>query len=216
MIVATSTHELRTPLHCIKNTLKSLRGKNDEENKQIDIALTACEMQEFNINDILDYAKFKKQNLVLNMEKISVDQVIKEVYASFTLQANEQGIQLILEIKCANIFIFADRNRIKQIMFNLCSNALKFTHKGSITLRVQLAMKMNKEHVLIEVIDSGIGISPQNISKLFTAFGMLDGSRNINKSGTGLGLYMCKNLCDLMKCEIAVKSEEGKGSTFYI
>jgi len=73
MIVATSTHELRTPLHCIKNTLKSLRGKNDEENKQIDIALTACEMQEFNINDILDYAKFKKQNLVLNMEKISVD-----------------------------------------------------------------------------------------------------------------------------------------------
>jgi len=73
MIVATSTHELRTPLHCIKNTLKMLRGKDNEETKLIDIAMAACEMQEFNINDILDYAKFKKQNLMLNMEKINVE-----------------------------------------------------------------------------------------------------------------------------------------------
>ena len=95
-------------------------------------------------------------------------------------------------------------------MFNLCSNALKFTTKGSITLRVQLIMTLNKEQVLIEVIDSGIG------QKLFTAFGMLDSSRSINKSGTGLGLYMCKNLCDLMKCEIAVNSVEGKGRHFIL
>jgi len=73
MIVATSTHELRTPLHCVKNTLKLLKGKNSKETKLIDIAMAACEMQEFNINDILDYAKFKKHNLVLNMEKIQVD-----------------------------------------------------------------------------------------------------------------------------------------------
>ena len=66
------------------------------------------------------------------------------------------------------------------------------------------------------MVDSGIGISPENMSKLFTAFGMIDGSRSINKSGTGLGLYLCKNLCDLMKCRISVQSEYGKGTIFAI
>jgi len=80
MIVATSTHELRTPLHCIKNTLQLLKEEGNKSEKMIDIALSACEMQEFNINDILDYAKFKKQSLVLNTESINVNQLLNDVH----------------------------------------------------------------------------------------------------------------------------------------
>jgi len=79
------------------------------------------------------------------MEYIRVDELIREVYTSFVLQANEAGVELVLDILNTDIYIYADRNRIKQVMFNLCSNALKFTPKGSIALRVQLVMESGRE-----------------------------------------------------------------------
>ena len=95
------------------------------------------------------------------MENIRVDELLNEVYTSLVLMANEAVIQLVLDIHSTDIYIYADRNKIKQVLFNLCSNALKFTLKGFITLRVQLLMESGNELALIEIIDTGTGISPE-------------------------------------------------------
>ena len=157
------------------------------------MALAACEMQELNINDILDYAKCIKHTPVLNLEGINVNEPLAQVHSYFIEQAKEAGINLNLLLQSQTPFILADRNRMKQVLFNLCSSALKFTPNGSITSKQSIEFSKNLHNrAIIYIIDIGVGIKQENLKTLFTAFGMLDSTRNINKSGSGLGLFLCK------------------------
>jgi CheY-like chemotaxis protein/nitrogen-specific signal transduction histidine kinase len=210
MLVATSTHEMRTPLHCIKNTLQMLQDEKVTPNEFISRAIIACDMQECYINDMLDFAKFKKDSLVIVKEHICVNELLNEVGGYFTYTAKESNIYL--NVLCPNdsIVISADYTRLKQVLFNLISNAFKFTQTGGITLIASVA----NDAVKIEVKDTGIGIKQEDLKNLFEAFGVIESSRKYNKSGTGLGLFLCKQLCSRMDTEILVDSLPNVGSTF--
>jgi signal transduction histidine kinase len=210
MLVATSTHEMRTPLHCIKNTLQMLQDERSQPNEFISRAITACDMQECYINDMLDFAKFKKDTLVIVKEHICVNELLNEVGGYFTYTAKENNIYLNVEMPTDSIIISADYTRLKQILFNLISNAFKFTQSGGITLVASLVKSM----VIIEVKDTGVGIRPDDLKHLFEAFGVIESTRKYNKSGTGLGLFLCKQLCALMGAGISVESKIDIGSTF--
>jgi signal transduction histidine kinase len=211
MLVATSTHELRTPLHCIKNTLQLINDEGlTQEMDSLSRAMSACEMQECYINDILDFAKLKSDTLVLVKEPTNVTDVLAEVYSYFESLARESQIILKLECQCDNMHINADSIRLKQVLFNLMSNALKFTQEGKIILS---AYSYNQK-VHIEVQDTGIGMTTDEINKLFKPFNVAESSRKYNKSGTGLGLFLSMKLCQLMDGEIVVCSKKNIGSTF--
>ena len=128
-----------------------------------------------------------------------------------------RGLALVLEISPDLPQTFSgDSGRTKQILTNLIGNALKFTEQGSITVRVCLCEPGNHgSELLFEVIDTGVGISPQDQSFLFERFVQIDGSMTRRKEGTGLGLAICKQLVELMEGQIGCRSEPGKGSTFW-
>jgi CheY-like chemotaxis protein/nitrogen-specific signal transduction histidine kinase len=216
MLVATSTHELRTPLNGIKSfILFALANCNEEGKLLLGRAISACELQESLINDIMDFAKLQVSNMVINEEEISVHKLVHDCYSIFEFQAKEKGLSLSTKIgKLVPEVFRSDQRRVKQILLNLLSNALKFTSKGGIKLKV------NKKNNAINftVSDSGIGIKPEDIEKLFKPFVMIESASKVNKSGTGLGLNLCKNLCQHLGGDIRVKSTYGSGTkfTFYL
>ena len=212
MLVATSTHEMRTPLHCIKNTLQMLQDESPQPNEFISRAIIACDMQECYINDMLDFAKFKKDSLVIVKEHICVNELLNEVGGYFTYAAKEKSIYLNIEISKELILISADYTRLKQVLFNLISNSFKFTLKGGITL----AGSIINGKVVIEVKDTGVGIKEEDVSHLFEAFGVIESTRKYNKSGTGLGLFLSKQLCTKMGAGLTVESIVNVGSIFKV
>lgn len=210
LLVATSTHEMRTPLHCIKNTLDMLQDEGRNEDEFISRAIVACEMQECYINDMLDYSKFKRNTLSVVSESISVNELLKEISNYFLFSASESDLYLKLEIPEEPIIIKADYMRLKQIFFNLLSNAFKFTTEGGIII----SAKLEQDKVFLKVEDTGVGINPDDIHNLFKPFSMLETTRMKNKTGSGLGLFLSQKYCELMGSQIDVTSQVNKGTQF--
>jgi CheY-like chemotaxis protein len=216
MLVATSTHELRTPLNGIKSFITfALSNCNEEGKLLLERAISACELQESLINDIMDFAKIQGNKVIINDEEIIVNKLVHDCYSIFEFQTKEKGLTLSVKIDSNTQVTFrSDQRRVKQILLNLLSNALKFTNNGGITISV----KKKNNAMVFSVSDTGIGIKLEDISKLFKPFVMIDSSSTMNKSGTGLGLNLCKNLCQHLGGDIKVKSVFGKGTkfTFYL
>ncbi len=214
------SHELRTPMNAIMGmTNMALRQASDakliDQLKKIDHASTHL----LNIiNDILDISKIEADRLTLEQTRFHLGQVVDSLLAIFSHRIKERGLQFLVDIPepLANRFVIGDSLRIGQILLNLVSNALKFTEQGLVSLRVMIVEERANQLVLRwEVRDTGIGISPAQQARLFTAFVQADGSTTRKYGGTGLGLAISKRLANMMGGEIGVDSASGAGSTFW-
>ena len=216
---ANITHELRTPINGIKGLVEDLKRTplNVEQQECVKIVLHSCDNMTKIINDILDYAKIEAGKITLEEREMSLTNVINDVLRLQISKAVEKGLKVIVNIvgKVPDAVI-GDELRIGQILSNLLSNAIKFTSTGYVGLDLT-ATSVDKDYVelLFMVIDTGIGISPEEKDKLFLSFSQVDGSITRRYGGTGLGLAITRQFASMMGGTVSVESEKGKGSTFY-
>jgi signal transduction histidine kinase/CheY-like chemotaxis protein len=210
------THELRSPLNTIKLFLSSLKESlyNGNSNDEIDNAINACSFQESLIDDILDYIKVENGHLNLSMDFIDYRHFAKSIICLIKLQCKYKGIKIKKYTDEAfPLKFYCDERRMKQVLLNLLSNSIKFTLTGG---QITISAYKGKESLLISVSDTGVGISASDINNLFKPFGVAQSNQQMNKGGTGFGLYLCKMLIEKMGGSISVNSFEGLGTTFSI
>lgn len=218
--LANMSHELRTPMNAILGmTSIMLRHAQDMKVKdQLGKVDKAAKYLLAVINDILDLSKIDAERLTLEKSDFLISDVLGSVSDVIGYKATAKGLQLRLELApgLARLNLRGDSLRLSQILINLTGNALKFTEKGSVTLRI-LSQEDNPDDVLLrfEIQDTGIGISADAQERLFSAFEQADSSMTRKYGGTGLGLAISKRLVGLMGGDIGVESELGAGSTFW-
>ena len=212
--LANMSHEIRTPMNGIigMSHLLSQTDLSEVQKNYLDkIDMSAKSLLGI-INDILDFSKIEAGKL--NIEKVDFDlfKMIEQVITINEFKAHEKGLELIVhyDINLGKQF-YGDSLRISQILTNLLSNAIKFTEKGEVTLNIK---NIDQGRVHFEVIDTGIGLTQEQQSKLFKAFTQADGSTTRKYGGTGLGLAISKKLVELMNGHIWVESEYNQGSKF--
>ncbi len=216
MFIASTSHELRTPLNSIIGfssiLLEGWEGElNPEQKEEIGYIHTAGKQLLDLINDIIDISKIEAGKLEIDIRKFSLKEVIDESLSLVKNVINEKGLDMEVEIE--DIIIVSDRRRLLQCLINLMSNAVKFTDKGMITVHAKTINSM----VNISVTDTGMGIKPDDILKLFAPFVRVESSLTAKTQGTGLGLYLTKKLTeDILKGTVEVTSKYGTGSTFTI
>lgn len=215
--LANMSHEIRTPLNAIIGFSKELENKQNllERDEYIRIVNSAANDLLYVVNDILDFSKMEAGKLTLTKKPFNLREALEDVVALMAKNAHLKQLEFVYDAGELPSFIIGDEYKVKQLLSNFLSNALKFTNYGEVKLKVS-TIESNDEKCLIkfEVIDTGIGISKQDITKLFTAFHQLDDELNRSFQGTGLGLVICQELCRLMGGTIDVKSEPSKGTTF--
>jgi len=210
-------HEFRTPLNCTLSLLEVLKGSISFALSEqfLDPVLNSSKMLQNLVNDILDFSQIKAKKLKVSIVPCNIKKAVDEVVEMLKLQATALGINFQVNWD-QNIprIIHTDPNRFKQILTNLLANAFKFTHGGSVTIK---ATSVEYTVTKIEIIDTGIGISKENLEKLFQEFGKIQESAHLNPSGVGLGLVISKLLSTELGPDstgLTVESEEGVGTTF--
>ena len=213
--LATMSHELRTPLNSIIGfTGLILRERvgplNEEQKKQLNMVHSSAQHLLALINDVLDISKIEAGQLTLVQEAVDLRKIIEKVAQSTRPLADSKGLEMGIEIVPELSSIPGDARRIEQILLNLLSNAIKFTEKGS----VKIVCTLDDAHVLVKVIDTGIGIKYEDLGKVFETFRQIDSGINRKYEGTGLGLSISKRLAELMGGKLWVESVWEEGSTF--
>jgi PAS domain S-box-containing protein len=217
--LAAMSHELRTPLNSVIGFAKVLLADTnaDFSERQVSylerIGANGEHLLEL-INEVLDLAKIEAGRAVVNYESADVGGLVKEVMAQFDPQIAGSSMTLAVEIPEGTETIVIDVRLLRQILFNLIGNAVKFTARGSVTVRV-VSDRANRPRA-IEVIDTGVGIPPDKLETIFESFEQLDSSTSRSFQGTGLGLSICRSLCSLLDYRLTVESEVGEGSTFRV
>jgi len=220
--LANMSHELRTPLNSIigfsRVILKGIDGPVTEmQNQDLTAIYNSGQHLLGLINDILDLARIEAGKMDLNFEEVQMSEMVHSVFSTAKGLVKEKPIKLIEKVPADMPPIRGDTMRVRQVLINLISNASKFTDEGSITVESLVQESPNgKLEALINVIDTGPGITPEGQEKLFKAFSQVDGSATRKSGGSGLGLSICANLVQLHGGRIGVHSEEGKGSTFWV
>lgn len=216
--LANTSHEIRTPINGVVGMLTLLRrdaNVNEKHKYYIDLAKSSAESLLNLVNDILDYSKIEAGKLDVEDIEYDVQELFESVVSSFAFRAKENGVELYLDT--TNIRwkkIKGDPTRIRQCINNLLSNAIKFSSGGAVFISAEQIDKGDGIDLVCSVRDTGIGISKTNLEKLFQAFSQVDASTTREFGGTGLGLVIVKQLCQLMHGDIDVESQEGDGSTF--
>jgi PAS domain S-box-containing protein len=216
--LANMSHELRTPLNGIlgfsETLLESVHGSlNEKQRRAIEFVLSSGEHLLGLINDILDVSKIEAGHLELQPEDVPVNDICHSSLNFIKQLANKKSIKVEYSSSPAQSMIHADPKRLKQILVNLLSNAVKFTpEKGSVKLEVHADYKTGRIH--FSVTDTGIGISPEDLQKLFKPFIQVDNSLSRQYEGTGLGLVLSKRMVEMHGGSIEVQSEAGLGSCF--
>jgi signal transduction histidine kinase len=216
--LATVTHELRTPLHSIISygglILEGfLDGElTGEQEEHIQFMVNRAEDLSRLVDDMLDLSKIEADRLEIKPEPLHLEKSLQEVINQLKQIANNKKLDLRLEMEDNLPLAFADSHRIRQVVLNLASNALKFTETGGVTIRCSVLERYDM--LRISVHDTGIGISPAALDYIFEAFRQADGSTTRRFGGTGLGLTIARKLVELQGGEVAVESIVGQGSTF--
>jgi len=210
------SHELRTPLAAIKTGISIVLdgltgGINAEQKEVLDIVKTNVDRLARLINDVLDFHKLESKKMQLKMEENDIVQVIREIYDMMNPLAEQKGLTFTLEVPALLPKAVFDKDRIIQVLSNLVNNALKFTQKGSITITADKEL----QGIHVAVVDTGVGIKQEDISRLFHSFEQLETPDNTKIEGTGLGLAICNEIIEQHGGDIWVESEIGKGSTFH-
>ncbi len=219
--LANMSHELRTPMNAIIGYSEMLT----EEAQDLGQEGFVPDLNKINaagkhllalINDILDLSKIEAGKMDLYLENFSVAEMVRDVATTMQPLIDKNANRLVVDIAPEIGSIRADLTKVRQGLFNLLSNASKFTKSGSIELRVRSEDVASRPWVAFHVKDSGIGMTPEQASKIFEAFTQADASTTRKYGGTGLGLTITRKFCELMGGSISVESELGKGTTFTI
>ena len=217
--LAKMSHELRTPLNGILGMTEVALSTRLDENQRRIIEIIGRESFSLlrQINDVLDFSKIESGKLELEQIDFDLRTLMEEIGESFVFQTSEKGVEL-------NIFVdpsvptelVGDPVRLRQILLNLTGNAVKFTHEGEILIEAKLDQPTGERvFIRFSIIDTGIGIEPEKVDRVFSSFTQADDSTTRQYGGTGLGTTISKQLVELMGGHIGVDSRPGKGSTFW-
>jgi two-component system cell cycle sensor histidine kinase PleC len=216
--LANVSHELRTPLNAIIGFSEIINSESmgpiaNEQYKDFvkDIHTSGVHLLSL-INDILDFSKTEENKLLLDFENIDVSKLSKICNRIVMQRAEDSKVKLTEELPSEHLFIKADGKRLKQTMINLLSNAIKFTPEGG-TVTFKAWKDIDQNHAVIEIIDTGVGMAAQDLTRALAPFGQVDNKLSRKYEGTGLGLPLTKKLVELMNGKFDIISEPGMGTT---
>lgn len=217
--MGTMSHELRTPLNAIIGMTELLQGTrlNEPQREYTQIVHDAAQVLFSMINDMLDFSKIEAGRISLELSQFDPRSLTESACESFAARARQKRLGFMTYVDPAIPRVLTgDPARVQQVLSNLVSNAIKFTHQGQVVVRAFL--QEEREHLLLlkfEVEDTGIGINANLLPRLFQPFTQIDGSTTRKYGGTGLGLAISRSLVEMMGGEIGAESEAGEGSTFW-
>ncbi|MCC5628851.1 sensor histidine kinase [Nostoc sphaeroides] len=210
-VIGDMTHELRTPLTVVRGYLEELADGEIEASPEIYRRLAReTRRLERLVNDLQELSKAEAGYLPINIQLVNLRPLLESLVEKFTDQLLEDGPVLVLQCPSVLPPVLADIDRTEQVLVNLLGNAVRYTNEGSITIRVAI----EASQLSIAVIDTGIGIAPENFPHVFERFWRADQSRDRHSGGTGIGLTISRRLVELQGGQIQVESELGVGSTF--
>lgn len=214
-----ATHELQSPLVNIRGYITALKEEinpllNEEQKKYFSrIEISAKNLTDL-IEDILEVSRIEQGRLDFRPSKVQPERVIEEVIDELEPKAKEKNLTIFFEPKKEPFYLLVNQNRLRQILFNLIQNAIKYTIEGGIEIQTRPDFKKGKYY--IKITDTGLGISAEHQKKLFEKFYRVKTKETAEIPGTGLGLWIVKELCQKMGGEILLESIEGKGSKFTV
>ena len=219
--LANMSHELRTPLNAIIGVTEMLHEdavdlKREDELEPLERVLRAAKHLLALINDILDLSKIEAGKMDIHVESFAIAPLVDDVVQTIGTMAAKNGNEIVVDCAADLGTMHADQTRIRQALLNLASNANKFTEKGVVTIVARRATESGREWVTLAVTDTGIGLTPEQMGKLFQDFVQADASTTRKYGGTGLGLAISRRFCQMMGGDITVASAPGRGSTFTI
>jgi signal transduction histidine kinase/CheY-like chemotaxis protein len=219
--LASMSHELRTPLNAIigitEMLLEDARDlERDDELEPLDRVLHAARHLLALINDILDLSKVEAGRMELHLESFPLGPLIEDVAKTIEPMATKNANRLVIDCPPDLGTIHADQTRFRQALLNLASNANKFTEKGAVTIAAQSQRLDSRDWIMITVTDTGIGMTEEQMGRLFQEFSQADASTTRKYGGTGLGLAISRHFCRMMGGDIGVESKPGEGSTFTV
>ena len=215
--VSLASHELRTPMTAIKSYLWMVLNKSKNLDPQIRSYLEIASVETDHliklVQNMLTISRIEGKRLELNIEIINLFDLVKRSYDTLKIKADEKKITMTLLPYPEKFILSGDKEKLSEVFDNVIGNAIKYTpNNGSISI----SFTLGKNKVAVRVSDTGMGISKENLPKLFQKFGRLEENKKTRSPGTGLGLYISKQIVDLHKGSIKAESEIGKGSTFTI
>jgi signal transduction histidine kinase len=219
--LASMSHELRTPLNAIIGIAELLREdardlRREDEFEPLDRVLGAARHLLTLINDVLDLSKVEAGRMELHLEPFALGPLIDDVVKTIEPLAAKNANRIVAQCNGVIKAIHADQTRLRQALLNLMSNANKFTSNGTITVDARQQLENGREWITLAVADTGIGMSPEQMGRLFQEFSQASSSTASKYGGTGLGLVISQRFCQMMGGDITVESEPGRGSTFTI
>jgi len=219
IFLANTSHEIRTPMNGILGMIDLLKRTplNKKQLNFVDVIDNSASHLLSIINDLLDISKIEAGELVFEEVPFNITEVIDDIIKISALEARNQGLGLVSHIPedLSEIRLTGDPVRLKQVIWNLLNNGIKFTKKGKVSIHLKIINKTeNKLQLGFKILDTGIGIPETQFEKIFSPFAQADGSSTRKYGGTGLGLSICKQLVERMGGWIQLKSEVGKGSAF--
>lgn len=214
LFLANMSHEIRTPMNGIHGNLQLLLDRTSEPDslELVNGALRSSQMLTMIVNDILDFTKIEANKLEIESLPFSIDDIITDVQLVFERECQKQGLEFKMDNQLSNSFWLGDALRLKQIFWNVLSNAVKFTEQGGVSCTLSQAL----DELTITITDTGIGMSDNQQQSLFTKFEQADVSTTRKYGGTGLGMSIVKELVAKMAGKVAVTSSLGEGTTVVI
>ncbi len=219
--LANMSHELRTPLNAIIGVTEMLQEdardlKREDEIEPLNRVMNAGRHLLGLINDILDLSKIEAGKMEVHIDEFAVAPLIDDAVKTVETLAAKNNNRLVVDCKPEIGAMQADQTRVKQALLNLLSNANKFTERGTVTVRAERHRESGRDWLTMAVSDTGIGMTPEQMGKLFQDFSQADSSTTRKYGGTGLGLAISRRFCQMLGGDITVESELGRGSTFTI